>query len=129
MHSIGDLKMKANKEQDSHLKMVLSIQCPSLEVAWMEGYAYGQNDYKDSANPYHHQTNIYQYWQEGWEAGFYNEPALFPEYAIEVEPDVENVDEKVTAINASRYGKWFYAVGALVGTAALWGATIIDLAA
>ena len=118
-----------NKGSDSHLKMVLSIQSPSLEVAWMEGYAYGQNDFKDSVNPYQQETTVYQYWSEGWEAGFYGEEAMFPEYAIEIESKTEEIAENVTAINSTGFEKWFYVVGTFVGSAALWSATIIDLAA
>lgn len=117
------------KENDSHLKMFISIQSPSLEVAWMEGYAYGENDFKDSVNPYQQASTVYQYWSEGWEAGFYGEQAMFPEYAIEIEPKTEELSENVTVINSTSFQKWFYIVGTVVGSAALWSATIIDLAA
>ncbi len=121
--------MKKNKEIDSHLKMVLSIQSPSLEVAWMEGYVYGQNDFKDSANPYHNGSTIYQYWNEGWEAGFYGEEALYPEYSVELEPVSESIAENVTALNPQKLHKWLYAASAVAATVAVWSATIIDLAA
>lgn len=118
-----------DKENDSHLRLVLSIQSPSVELAWMEGFAYGQNHYKDTLNPYHQDTRLFHFWSEGWEAGFFNESPLFPEYAVDIEQDTEAVSDNVTQIKQQRFEKWYYAIGALACSAAIWAGTVMDLAA
>ena len=89
------------------LKFILATQAgsSSLEEAWMEGYAMAQAELDTSKNPLLRSSSEYEFWSEGYMAGFYNEEALFPEHAVYIErtsvPAVANDKERIitTIIN------------------------------
>jgi hypothetical protein len=80
----SDEKLEHDQDQAA-LNLVLHQQLAtaSLEACWMEGYYYGQQGSDESSNPFKHDSVEHQYYSDGWWDGFYNEEALFPEYAFE----------------------------------------------
>ena len=82
--SSSDKKLEHDQEQ-AYLNLILHQQLASisLEACWMEGYYYGKQGADESLNPFKANTSEHQYYSEGWWAGFYNEEALFPDYAFE----------------------------------------------
>ena len=120
-----------NEFPDSCLKLFVNAQSQSLEVAWMEGYASGQGDYKYTANPYQEGTQASQYWNEGWDAGFYGETPLFPQYAVSVEaPENEQTcEQQLEDGSTGNMRKWLYSASLACASLAVFTTSIIDFAA
>ena len=74
--------------------LMLAKQTYSLETVWMEGYAHGISEsHNKIRNPYPRNSHESSYWQEGWDSGFYDEDALYPDYTVELEAIPEVVAE------------------------------------
>lgn len=61
----------------AYARLQLHIAMPTLEDAWLDGYESVQTQKDEPANPYPDDSIEYHHWQDGWWAGFYNEPPLF----------------------------------------------------
>lgn len=74
------------------LRLKLNIEHPALDDAWLEGYQNGHRNLTEASNPYRSGSEAYQYWREGWWAGFYGEEPIFSYAEIAQEEDeVETV--------------------------------------
>jgi hypothetical protein len=112
------------------LALILSKQTFELEVTWMEGFSHGKLDLADNFNPYTRGTREHYYWSEGWEAGFYNQEPLFPEFSVDLDPVIQLTAKRDGANKSDKKtGNWLFGLGAVVGTVALFSAIIIDSAA
>ena len=75
---------------NSEAKLILSTQTHDVALVWMEGYAHGLKDDKSIAkNPYPIKSQAYEDWQNGYEAGFYGEEALYPNYQMDIDDPKE----------------------------------------
>ena len=75
---------------NSEAKLILSTQTHDVALVWMEGYAHGLKDDKSiTENPYPIKSQAYEDWQNGYEAGFYGEEALYPNYQIDIDDPKE----------------------------------------
>ncbi|MCF6767277.1 hypothetical protein L3V86_02705 [Thiotrichales bacterium 19S11-10] len=108
-------------QMQHHLKLIARAQVPQLEVCWMEGYASSQQ-FADNElspeikNPYPETSKAYQYWQEGFDSGLFNEPPLFPEYQVDL------ADTKSISLN------WLYKASIIAGGAVLCFALFLEIA-
>ncbi|MCW5588682.1 MAG: hypothetical protein KIT27_03370 [Legionellales bacterium] len=69
--------MAENRDYLPELLLQMEIAHPDYEDVWFEGYDQGQRGISEASNPYKKQSREYHYWQEGWWAGFFNEPSVF----------------------------------------------------
>lgn len=72
--------MKGSKELLPYVKLRFNIDNPTLEECYAYGYECSQKNIEEEDNPYNEGTKEYDYWTEGWWAGFYG---VEPEFEIE----------------------------------------------
>jgi hypothetical protein len=112
------------------LALILSKQTFELEVIWMDGFAHGQLDLADNFNPYAGGTRERYYWSEGWEAGFYGQEPLFPDFSIDLDSVIQLTAKRDDRSKGTKkMDNWMFGLGAVVGTMALFSAIMIDSAA
>ena len=70
--------MDATKEILPYLKLRLELEHPDLEDCWTEGFKHASRDGEQVDNPYKIGTVEAEYWEQGWWAGFYEEPSWSP---------------------------------------------------
>lgn len=113
-------------------KLQLSIDVPNLEEVWLEGYESAQFDQAETSNPYSKNSSEFQFWCDGWWAGFYGEEPLF-NLAGEVNPQAlekpqVNTPTLATAKpNSSWFSRFSKAIGAIITSLAIY--ELIDLMA
>ena len=119
-----------NNNLQPELTLILNKQTFDLEVVWMEGYAHGDINLPETFNPYSQESSEYYYWSEGWEAGFYGDEPLFPEYQVDLDYITKLSSEGVTGKkNLNNLDNWLLGCGAIVGTVALFSGVILEAAA
>ena len=112
----------------ANLKFIFRMQnqlC-SLEKCWMEGYYHAQKGNTETLNPFSEYSKESQFWLEGWWSGFYNEAALFPNHAVNLEKAEPYA--KVIKLFKNNTDRALVSLGAVVGSAAIISAAI-DLVA
>ncbi|MBK2125289.1 hypothetical protein [Fangia hongkongensis] len=99
--------------QNSNERLILATQTYNIETVWMQGYAFGQKNTQANC-PYAKDSREAQYWNEGFDAGMFDEKPLFPDHAIDV-------DEKRSPMNsATFYAASFMGVAALAAYVSLF---------
>ena len=123
-------------QQQASLKLIFNVQSESvtLEECWMHGYYSAQQGVEEASNPFD-DSKAQQYWNDGWEAGLYGEPALFPEYAMSkptpadhsfqhILQSIKKFSPKLKKTQVALYG-----LGITIGTSAIVATIAMDLVA
>lgn len=63
------------KDLASHIRLKFNIDHPDYEECYTEGYEFAQNNLPEEDNPFAKDSKEYEYWMQGWWAGFYGEQA------------------------------------------------------
>ena len=122
--------MKETKEMLPHLRLQLNIKHPNLEVCWLDGYEMAQEDLAEDENPYPENSKEFDYWSQGWWAGFYHDEKIFSCDVSEIKTlskvSVKNASEFFAANeavwSASNLKKW---AGRAVKVAGVIAATVV----
>lgn len=69
--------MSDTAELLSVLKLQLNLKHPNVEESYVYGYEAAVAGAEELENPFRQNTREYEYWSDGWWAGFYGEEALF----------------------------------------------------
>ncbi len=127
--------MKNNVTPELKILLTSQTQAHTLEECWMEGYATAQAEGEYERNPFQTKSRESRFWEEGFMAGLYNEPPLFPEHAV----DVNLHHEATTSAQNEAQPKWktllksgkFAAFGAAITACgvAIFAVELIELAA
>lgn len=97
------------QQLDSELKLHLNVNYPALEECWMDGYECAGQELEESDNPFPAGYREFDHWNEGWWAGFYGEPALYPELLSEQsQAEVDSTQEVIQAAPIQDKIKNFY---------------------
>ena len=122
-------------QQQAQLALIFNAQSESftLEECWMHGYYCAQQGIEEASNPFN-DDKTQGYWNDGWEAGLYGEPALFPEYAMGEETTNRSFQQVLQSIK--KLGPSFnktqlalYGLGITIGTSAIVATIAMDLVA
>lgn len=72
---------------DRRLKTILQAQTQleDLEECWLAGYETAEQEKAENANPYRKGSKEARFWNDGWWAGFYEEPKSFEQPAAQTE--------------------------------------------
>ncbi|WP_157966634.1 hypothetical protein [Fastidiosibacter lacustris] len=123
-------------EIDSRLKLILSAQVDTLdelEKIWMFGYVHGKKNKSETLNPFPVNTIEHNYWAEGFEAGEFNEPPLFPQY-ISILSEIAESDDALEVQTRKKYhldkvDRLLATAGVSVATASMVAAALINFMA
>lgn len=87
-----------------HIRLQLNIDKPDFDDCYAEGYQCALKEVDELENPYPAGTPEYQFWQDGWWAGFYGEEPLF-ELAVEIpEIRIQSIEAKIIARDEASNG-------------------------
>jgi hypothetical protein len=119
------------KELLPHLRLRFTIDHPSFEECYSYGYDSALAQVGEEENPYPTGSSEYDYWQEGWWAGFYGEEPLFT--SVPSEPAAKLSKEQVypfisNLVNSQVLGNLLKITGALAATVVV-GYQVIELVA
>src|SRR5687768_14995304 len=91
-----------------HIRLEFHVKHPTLDECWNEGYDAGVLALDEEDNPYQIGTKEYQFWNDGWWSGFYQEKRLFANPGeSEVIPYTQHPISLITtqdAVNESTWG-------------------------
>lgn len=112
-----------------YLRLKLSIDQPTLEDCWLDGYNVARKEGDEDANPYSEDSIEYQHWNQGWWAGFYGEESWYPEREMceSANHYRKEISQYQVAVNEPDYGANSYAnwAGKFAKIAGAIAATIV----
>lgn len=108
------------------LKLRFNIEYPDLEECYQEGYESAVEGFLEEQNPYKLNSLEYDYWQEGWIAGYCEEePTL---HLLEKENKITHAANEKYPSKQEFFVKFLKITGALAATA-LVGYQVLELVA
>lgn len=78
--------MFSDRDILSHVNLQLQSKLIDIEDCWKEGYEAAQASHTETQNPYLKNTKAYQFWQDGWWSGFYEENFDFSKVQAPLQP-------------------------------------------
>ena len=120
------------------LLLKFNIENPDIEDCYAFGYECAQNDLSEAENPFKKNSMAYDYWNDGWCAGFYNET---PQFALETDVDTQTQSQEIvqtitpasndTHFNDNRYSliQRMWEITGVLAISALVGYQFIDFVA
>ena len=122
------------KQVLAHLKLQFNISHPSLEECYAYGFECFKSELGDEYNPYTEDSLEYEYWQQGWWAGFYGETPLYEiegfNHVLEQKDDgpIDAANDRWYKPTKSLVGRVVRLAGAIAATA-LVGYQLVDMVA
>lgn len=90
-----------------HVRLKFAVDHPLLEDCWLEGYEFASNNLPENDNPYEKDTSEYEYWCQGWWAGYFGEAPLFTEESLEdKKPTLVDKVVDIKTIRAANQPDW-----------------------
>ncbi|MBY0545367.1 MAG: hypothetical protein K2Q14_07470 [Gammaproteobacteria bacterium] len=90
--------MMPTQDAQCYSKLKFKMDFPEIQDTWLDGYESAQKGGQEETNPFSPGTLGFEHWNEGWWAGFFEEPALFnwTDTAL-----INNVEDIFTRMEAS----------------------------
>ena len=91
-----------------YLRLKLNVEHPDLEDCWREGYDSALKGISSDSNPFKPHSREYEYWEEGWWAGLYEEVPLFESDVSDVvSSKIPGTLAQVSSGEAANEEKWW----------------------
>lgn len=92
--------METANELLPYIRLKFELEHPDLEDCWSQGYRHAEDEGDQGENPYEAGSLEAEYWDHGWWAGFYGEPAWsenVASFAMKDEGNMTKIETKLAA--------------------------------
>ena len=120
--------MNINSDVLPHVRLRLHLEHPALEACYNEGFDAAQEGADEDGNPYQTTSREHAFWQQGWWAGFYDEPRQFsPSSDADILNDGNAQENRLTGMMAAndddyrngQANRWWRRLGQVAGVVAV----------